>query len=190
MSLRCCAIVAHDWRGADGAAMIGAVALALAGVGLVLTAWVQVRPLRRHRMLIDTLSILPEWRFYAQASLAAADDFARDTHILMRIRDADGRIGGWTPVLWPRERRWIDALWNPRGRVDAVILSLAEDMANAHRGAPAPDVQQSIPYLVVLRRVMAEPVANPAGDRQFAVAHAIGRGNRRWSVDFVSAWHR
>ena len=169
--------------------MIGVVALALAGIGLVMTVWVQVRPLRRHRMLVDTLAILPEWRFYAQASLDTAEHFARDTHILMRIRDAEGHIGGWTPVLWPRDRRWIDALWNPRGRVDAEILSLAEDMAAAHGDAPGAEVQQSIPYLVVLRCVMAAPSPHP-GDRQFAVAHAIGRSDRRWSVDFVSAWHR
>ncbi len=169
--------------------MIGAVALAVAGLGLVLTAWVQVRPLQRHRMLVDTLAILPEWRFYAQASLGIAEHFGRDTHILLRIRYADGHIGGWTPVLWPRDRRWIDALWNPRGRVDAVILSLAEDLAVAHGGDPGADVQQSIPYLVVLRRVMAAP-SPYHGDRQYAVAHAIGRGDRRWSVDFVSAWHR
>lgn len=170
--------------------MIGAVALALTGFGLVLTAWVQIRPLQRYRMLADTLSILPEWRFFAQASMDTVDHFARDTYVLMRLRDTAGRIGGWTPVLWPRERRWIGALWNARGRVDAQILSLAEDLAIAHRDDPGPDVQQSIPYLVVLRRVMAEPAASPAGDRQFAVAHAIGRGDRRWSVDFVSAWHR
>ncbi len=169
--------------------MISALALAFAGIGLVLTAWVQVRPLRRHRMLVDTLAILPEWRFYAQASMGTAEHFARDTHILMRIRDAEGRIGGWTPVLWSRDRRLIDALWNPRGRVDAVILSLAEDLAVAHGGTPGAEVQQSVPYLVVLRCVMAAPSPD-RGDRQFAIAHAIGRGDRAWSVDFVSAWHR
>ncbi|KQN21209.1 hypothetical protein ASE86_14640 [Sphingomonas sp. Leaf33] len=170
--------------------MVGSVALVIVALGLAMTAWVQVRPLRRHRMLLDTLAILPEWRFYAQASLGTAEDFARDVHVLMRTRDAGDRVGGWTPVLWPPERRLTDAVWNARGRIDAMILSLAEDMAQQHRGAPGADVQQSIPYLVVLRRVMAEATPGPDVARQFAVAHAIGRGERRWSVEFVSAWHR
>lgn len=170
--------------------MIGISVLVLVVLGLAVTARVQVRPLRRHRALLDSLAVFPEWRFYAQASIAAAGDLARDTHIVARDRTAAGRIGGWTPVLWPVERGLRHALWNPAGQVDTLLLSIAEDLALGHRGTPGPDVQQSIGYLAVLRRVLEAPRDPDAADRQFAIVHAIGRGERRLSIDFLSAWHR
>lgn len=163
--------------------MIGTLALVLAVVGLALTACVQIRPLKRHRAAFDALALLPEWRFYAQATLQSGADLARDTHIVVRDRDSAGRICGWTPVLWPVERRLGHALWNPRMRVDTVILSIAEDIVTG------PHVQQSIGYLVVLRRALAPPRGGGAVQRQFAVVHAVGRGTRALSIDFVSAWH-
>lgn len=171
--------------------MIGAFALALAAVGLVLTAYAQWRPLARHRFGLDLLAFVPEWRFYAQASLEGATDLARDTHIVVRDRAADGSVGGWTPVLWPVERRLGHALWNGATRIDQSILSLAEDLA---LGSYGEQVQQSVAYLVVLRRALSAPhpsAPHPSAiARQFAIVHAIGRGDRTLSLDFVSAWHR
>lgn len=169
--------------------MIGPVVLALAAIGLLATAVAQVRPLRRYRFALDALALVPEWRFYAQASLAGAADLARDTHIVVRDRLADGHVGGWTPVLWPAERRLGHALWNPRLRVDALTLSIAEDLAHKLAGA---EVQQSVGYLVVLRRALAAPPATAGGAavaRQFAIVHVSGRGERALSLDFVSGWH-
>lgn len=166
--------------------MIGAVALLLVAAGLVLTARAQVRPLRYHRLALDTLALVPEWRFYAQASMTTAADFARDTHLVVRDRDADGTIGGWTPALWPVERRLGHAVWNPRMRVDQLILSLAEDLAHDASGA---GVQQSVGYLAVLRRALAAPRGDDVAARQFGIVHAIGRGERALSLDFVSDWH-
>lgn len=166
--------------------MIGAVALLLAAAGLVLTARAQVRPLRYHRRALDTLALVPEWRFYAQASMTTTAEFARDPHLVVRDRDADGTIGGWTPVLWPVERRLGHAVWNPRMRVDALILSIAEDLAH---GIAGEQVQQSVGYLVVLRRALAAPRGDDVAARQFGIVHAIGRGTRVLSLDFVSDWH-
>lgn len=166
--------------------MIGAVALLLAAAGLVLTARAQVRPLGRHRLTLDTLALAPEWRFYAQASLTTAADFARDTHLVVRDRDADGTVGGWTPALWPVERRLGHAVWNPRMRVDQPLLSIAEELAH---GIAGDQVQQSVGYLVMLRRALAAPRGDDVAARQFGIVHAIGRGERALSLDFVSDWH-
>lgn len=166
--------------------MIGIVALVLVALALAVTARAQIRPLGRHRAALDMLALVPEWRFYAQASIASGDHFARDTHIVARDRDVSGRVGDWAPVLWPVDRRLGHAIWNPRLRVDTMILSLAEDLAQAGPGA---EVQQSIPYLATLRRALAAPRGD-AAERQFAVVHAVGRGTRRVSLDFVSDWHR
>lgn len=165
--------------------MIGLLALALVLAGLALTVLAQVRPGRRHAL--DMLALVPEWRFYAQASLTTSTDFARDTQLVVRDRDAAGVVGGWTPVLWPGERRLVHVVWHPWMRVEQLILSFAEDLA---RAAGAEHVQQSVGYLVVLRRALAAPRADAAAARQFAVVHAIGRGTRTLSIDFLSGWHR
>ena len=171
--------------------MVGVMALLAVIAGLAATAWAQVRPLRRGRALFDALAIVPEWRFYAQASIRGAADLARDIHLVVRDRDAGGATGGWRDVLWHGERRWRDSVWNPELRTDDAILSIAEDLAQAWTPAGAPHVQQSIPYLVLLRRAIEADPATAAGiDRQFAIIHALGRGQRVVRTAFVSAWHR
>lgn len=182
----------------------GMVALVVVVVGLAMTALAQVRPLHRGRALCDLLAIIPEWRFYAQASLRTATDLGRDTHLVVRDRDAASGVGGWRPVLWHAERRLRHSLWNPALRVDVAILSAGEDLAEANEIAAVigdrrtgvacragTNVQQSIRYLVLLRHVLEVPPTPVASvDRQFAIVHTIGRGARTMSIDFLSAWHR
>lgn len=169
---------------------MGIAAMALVMSGLVATAIVQVRPLRRGRTLLDMLAILPEWRFYAQASIVGANDLARDTHLVARDRDAAGRIGGWRTVLGHADRRLADALWNPVLRTDDPILSFGEDLAFAcARGMPA-ETLQSRPYLVLLRRVLDGPAPDEGAiARQFAIVHTGGRRGRTLRIAFASAWH-
>lgn len=171
--------------------MLGMTVLALTGVGLLVTAGAQIRPVPRLRFLLDTLAIVPEWRFFAQASTMAAADLACDTHLVVRDRDAAGRVGGWRAALWYGERRLHHALWNPQRRVTIVILTLGETLAEAWSRAPDREVQQSIRYLVLLRRALEVPRdRGDAVDRQFAIVRTIGRAEREIAIDFVSAWHR
>jgi hypothetical protein len=184
--------------GVIGAVVSGAVgpgALGLVLIGLVATAWAQIHPARRGRYPLDLAALVPEWRFYAQRSIRDADDLARDPHLVIRDRDAGGQlgngpVGSWRALLWPPERRLLHALWNPRSRVDEAILSIAEDLGVAATCGPAPMVQQSIGYLVLLRAAMAAPTTPGADERQFAVVEAVGRGRRDIAIVFVSAWHR
>jgi len=65
--------------------------------GLECLPFDRIRPLVSHGAPIEehpALALVPEWRFYAQASLSGAADFARDTHVVVRDRLADGSIGG------------------------------------------------------------------------------------------------
>jgi hypothetical protein len=168
----------------------GLVAMTLVGAGLALTAWAQLSPLRRGRDLLDRIAIVPEWRFYAQASVDSAADFARDVHLVARDRDASGRIGGWRAVLGHADRQLVHAVWHPAMRTDDLVLSLGEDLALGYARQPAPAVQQSLRYLVLLRRVLAEPAdCAEAAERQFAVVYSRSRGERDLSIAFLSAWH-
>lgn len=173
----------------------GMIATALVVVALLMTAVIQVRPLRRGRHLLDLAALAPEWKFFAQASLKEAADVGRDPHIVIRDRQQGEHEGGWRPVMWPSDRRLLHALWNPQRRVKDPILSFAEDLAGTHGPGPSPGLQQSIGYLVVLRTAMLAPNEQTGVvDRQFAVVHTLGRTtdrvSRSISIDFISAWHR
>ncbi len=162
---------------------------------LLVTAVAQVRPLRRGRRLLDLAALVPEWRFFSQASLKEAADVGRDIHIVIRDRQDGEHEGEWRTVMWPSERRLLHALWNPRRRFEDPMLCFAEELADAHEREPPAGLMQSIGYLVVLRIAMlASNETTGVVDRQFAVVHTLGRtsgwSNRTVSIDFISAWHR
>lgn len=172
-------------------ATIGPVVLAMAIAGLAATAIAQIRPMRRLRMLLDSFALVPEWRFFAQASLTRAADYAEDTHLVVRDCDTAGLPGGWQPVLCYPDRRIAHALWNPQARVDTVILTLAEMLAHDCAGGAGPGVQTSMRYLILLRRALEAPRAGPAtARRQFAIIQTTGRGARTLAITFLSAWHQ
>ena len=182
-----------DVAGCSGAdvTLVGGGALTIVVALLAMTAGAQIRPLSRHRRLLDMVALVPEWRFYAQASIGSAADYARDTHLVVRDRDKVGQVGGWRPVLWREERRFHHAFWNPRRRRDDLIFSMADDLAGASAINPGEYVQQSIRYLILLRFCLETPMDLDAVEaRQFAIVHTMGRGSRDISVDFLSAWHR
>lgn len=168
---------------------VGSVALGLVLFGLTVTVWAQFRPMARGRYLLDLVALIPEWRFYAQRSISSVVDVARDPHLVIRDRDEVGRTSGWRSLLWPPDRCLLHALWNPRSRTDEAILSIAEDLGVATSKIPAPMVQQSIGYLVLLRAAMEAPCPVRTGARQFAVVEAIGRNPRDIRIMFLSAWH-
>ena len=169
--------------------MIGIALLVAVIIGLAVTIRAQIRPMRRLRTVLDAFAIVPEWRFYAQASIKTTVDLARDPHLIVRDRDAAGRIGGWNVGLCHAERRMHHAWWNPHARVNDVVLGYAMDLAHARVGDRY--LQQSIRYIAVLRCILQLPRGSADSvDRQFAVVHTIGRGQRTIAIDVVSGWHR
>lgn len=171
--------------------MIGLAVLIVVCGGLATTVWVQFQPFHRGRTLLNLAAIVPEWRFFAQASITAASDLERDVHLVVRDRFENGRVGGWQPVLHHAERRLSHAIWNPRMRDDELILSMAEDLSIASLKYPDPLVRSSRHYLVLLRRSLEAPreQTNTVA-RQFAVVYTTGRQQRALSIGFISDWHR
>ncbi len=171
--------------------MLGLAAFGIVLVGLMLTVRVQMRPLRRYRDLLDLLALVPEWRFYAQASIRQASVLATDIHLVVRDGLATGEIGDWRPIMWPAGRRVHHGIWNPDTRIFGDVLAIAGQAARTWQDSPNEDVQQSIPYLLLLRRCLQAPTDRPdTVTRQFAIVRTMGRGERELFVDFVSAWHR
>ena len=146
----------------------------------------------RTGLLLDRLSILPQWKFYGQSRIASDPSTFDDLHLLARRSSSPADPGAWQPLLWPDERRWIDALWKPHGRSRAAILepalllALGEDTAG-QRARPT-----ALTYLTVLRHCLDRLSPDEGEAIQFAIVQTRGRSNsgpRPTTLRFLSAWH-
>ncbi len=146
----------------------------------------------RTGLLLDRLAIVPQWKFYGQSRIASDPSAFDDLHLLARHSTSPADPGEWQPLLWPDERRWLDALWNPHGRSRAAILEPALLLALAegtsgHRTRPT-----ALTYLTVLRHCLDHLPPGDGEAIQFAIVQTRGRsgsGPRPTTLRFLSAWH-
>lgn len=143
-------------------------------------------------LLLDRLTILPQWKFYGQSRIASDPSAFDDLHLLARRSTSPTDPGEWQPLLWPDERRWVDALWSPHGRSRAAIaepallLALGEDTPG-QRARPT-----ALTYLTVLRQCLDHLPPGNGEATQFAIVQTRGRNDYRprpTTLRFLSAWH-
>lgn len=146
----------------------------------------------RTGLLLDRLTVVPQWKFYGQSRIATDPSTFDDLHLLARRSTEPADPGQWQPLLWPAERRWLDALWNPHGRSRAAIaesalsLALGEDTAG-QRARPT-----ALTYLTVLRHCLDHLPPRDGEAIQFAIVQTRGRSAndpRPTMLRFLSAWH-
>lgn len=153
--------------------------LVLGLAGLLLAAGVvrQFGRLSQRGLLLDTLGILPQWKFFGQSRVAAPEGVFDDFHLLAR-RDAEA----WCEVLCWGERSLLSALWNPS---DLARLTVAEPVVEL--GRHGQQATTSLPYLIVLRHCLDR--LGEGSPVQFAVVSTRGRGQDAPRLAFLSAWH-
>ena len=146
----------------------------------------------RTGLLLDRLTIVPQWKFYGQSRIASDPSAFDDLHLLARRSASRDDPGEWQPLLWPDERRWLDALWSPHGRSraavaePALLLALGED-APGQRARPT-----ALTYLTILRYCLDCLPASDGEAVQFAIVQTRGRSDssaRPTMLRFLSAWH-
>lgn len=158
-----------------GEALATAVLVAVA-VLLAAGAVRQFGQLGPRGVLLDALAILPQWKFFAQRAVgedAAAFD---DLHLLVR-----GEHDDWQPLLWPEERRWLEALWHPGLYARAGLLEAMHMLA---RQSDARETAHAA--LILARHALAEGTA----PLQLAIAATRGRGERSPELVWLSPWYR
>jgi hypothetical protein len=146
----------------------------------------------RTGLRLDRLAIVPQWKFYGQSRIASDPSTFDDLHLLARRSANPAGPGEWQALLWAAERRWIDALWNPRGRSraaiaeSALLLALGEDTPGQHARPTA------LSYLTVLRHCLDRLPPGEGEAIQFAIVQTRGRsanGPRPTKLRLLSAWH-
>lgn len=166
--------------------LIGAAAIALITLWLVVTIAYQYPALRATFGHLDVLGLFPRWAFFAPHPTM------RDTHLVVRDLLADRTVGRWQPVSAFPARTSIDAIWNPAKRPQKVLSDACQSIRNTlRRSRSIPVVQCSLPYLIVLHYGIAQSPRSPnAVARQFAIVDTSGRDGRRIWITFISEWHR
>jgi len=161
----------------------GAVAWALCIILLALTLACQRPGTRWLRTLKDrdVAALLPAWTFFAP------NPGVTDTRLLWRDLRPDATASAWHEVLPPRASL-LRAVWNPRKRQGKLITDAGAMVARM--AAENPDniaVLVSMPYLVILHGVCAEPSSPMAVARQFLVLQTDSDGE--FAPRVLSKWH-
>lgn len=165
----------------------GIAAWTTCAVLLVLTVLCQRPPWKWLRDLKyrDVAALIPAWTFFAP------NPGTTDTRLLWRELRCDGSVSVWHEVLPPRGglRR---AVWNPGKREGKVITDAGPMVLRMVANDPGSMLTLvSVPYLLLLHRVSAEPVSSVTVARQFIVVQTSGSDadNGPFQPLVLSRWH-
>lgn len=155
-----------------------AATILLVGVVVLLAAGAarQFGQLGPRGVLLDALAVLPQWKFFAQSAVANDAAVFEDLHLLVRTADDE-----WRPLLWPGERRWHEALWNPGQYARALLLEAMQALARQS------DARETAHAALILAR---QGLSEVGGPMQLAIVATRGRGARVPELVWLSPWYR
>ena len=131
----------------------------------------------------DACLFLPEYRFFAPSPIQG------DFHMLFRDTFANGTLGEWTEVCGGRNRRLLDAIWNPEKRERKAMFDAVNQLFELReRGAILP---LTTPYLLLLNYVAAVPRTVRPKLTEFQIMYSYGWwAERTPDTVLVSELHR
>lgn len=158
----------------------------LASIALLVTVACQnlgFRPARwvkRH----DVFCLIPTWTFFAP------HPGTTDTRLFWREVRSDGEVSPWREPSPPQLTAWR-GLWNPSLRTQKAIADAGSLLAELSSAGRSNEMILSVPYLVLLRYVVAQPGSLTGLARQFALVESCGDRPTREQlrVVFTSHWH-
>jgi hypothetical protein len=163
----------------------------LAGVSLLLVASVfqQFRQVGPKGAFLDSLALVPQWKFFGQDVVGGDPAWADDWHVLARVAPIGGVAapGPWQQVLAPSVRQWWHFIWNPHDRSNALLLAYAEEL-----GREDADISREptgLAYLALLRACFKAVLPTDDQAVQFALVATRGRHNRTVALHYLSHWH-
>jgi hypothetical protein len=143
--------------------------------------WKWLTSLKYH----DVAAVIPAWTFFAP------NPGTNDCRLLWRELRCDGTVSVWHEVS-PPGAGVLRALWNPRKREGKVISDAGPMLLRMIASNPTSTMSLvSVPYLLVLNRISAEPVSPMTVARQFLMLHTTGTDadTGQFSPLILSRWH-
>jgi hypothetical protein len=133
----------------------------------------------------DLAAFIPAWTFFAP------NPGTTDTRILWREMLFGGSISPWHEVLPPNNGP-LRPVWNPTKRQRKLITDVGPMvLCLAHTNPKSEYTLISLPYLIILHRVMSLPASPIVCARQFLVVQTTheGAGEGEMHPLFASRWH-
>ena len=133
----------------------------------------------------DVGAMIPSWTFFAP------NPGRTDTRLLWRELRVDGSSSLWHEVL-PPTGGMLRSVWNPNKRQSKLITDVGPMVLRQVRRNPESSMALiSVPYLVILHRISAEPVTAVCVARQFLVVQTTGVevATGEFTPLVLSRWH-
>jgi hypothetical protein len=143
--------------------------------------WQWLRNLKYH----DVVSFIPAWTFFAPRPGTT------DTRVLWRDCLRDGTVSPWRELL-PPSAGLVRAVWNPLKRQTKLLTDVGPMVVRMAMANPDSELTLiSLPYLIMLHRVMAIEASPLVEARQFLVVQTTGTGVGEDTLRplFASRWH-
>lgn len=117
----------------------------------------------------DKFHLLPRYTFFAPRPGCT------DYFLVYRDVDKAGRAGDWIELITPEDITAVQSLWHPRKRLSKALCDIVASLSQlGGSGAPS-SVNLTLPYLIVLNRVMEQPQRLPSAcAREFLIAETGG----------------
>lgn len=143
----------------------------------------------RFWLTLDSLGVVPQWKFFAQARAASDPSHFDDVHLLVRVDDGGDMPGPWSELSSSDPRSLLSALWNPQGRSRSAVGECMDVLAITETSPGTAAQPTALAYLTVLRHCLDSAGGGPDDTLQFAIVLTRGRTNRPVDLRFLSAWH-
>lgn len=156
---------------------------------LFLSVWRQFNLLGRRGQILDSLGVIPQWKFFALSTIETREDSFDDFHLLTRSADCNGAALPWQSLLWNDERKWVHCLWNPHLRANSEIQMRMINIVNNGETAQSDTYKTSLSYLTVLRFCLDNVSLGKGAAIQFAIVTTRGRNDRPMTLRYASGWH-
>jgi hypothetical protein len=133
----------------------------------------------------DVAAFIPSWSFFAP------NPGTTDTRVLWRERLVGGSLSPWHELLPPTGGA-LRGLWNPTKRQRKLLTDVGPMVVRMVMQNPKSEYTLiSLPYLIMLHRVMSLPASPLVAARQFVVVQTTheGTGEGELRPLFASRWH-
>lgn len=151
---------------------------------LAITAVFQFRPLSTRHHRLDSLGLLPRWKFF----MPHADRLA--VAIALRGGDDGETLGAWLPLRCYPVRTVANWLWYPEHYRSAIVWLSAQRLAMRMGRGDMGGADSSVAHRTLLRHLRRVARAERFATFQFALLTPDGEGGSATRTLFLSGLHR
>lgn len=160
------------------------VVLSIHGLLSILNQFIRLQPYLKR---LDPVGLLPYWSFFAPTPGTS------DRRVLVRKKEADGKVGSWSEISVYEPRLASHLLWNPnkirQKCVSDCVTAVLRDVSKS-KESNSDFIQLSWAYIKLAQLAFSGRSLEKNELRQFSIVASEGIYRRDLHPLFISRWHR